>query len=196
MNTIHRASPTFTRDVHVSALGLNYLTTQVAANCIFNDLFLHGKIHLPSVGLYHMKANGTRTKRKHINNFMGLFESSHVLKIPINSCRAITSHLPRTLLRNKAILRKQPCKKCTDYPIVRSIKPLSICLYRLYYDLFPIIYQIGVVEAASSSLVTQTKQDSVEPKGTTESCFFYISIANEKVLLEKSKTKCSYPLQI
>ena len=35
-------------------------------------------------------------------------------------------------------------------------------------------FTIWVVEAASSSLVTQTKQDSVEPKGTTEPCFFIV----------------------
>ena len=37
----------------------------------------------------------------------------------------------------------------------------SICLYRLYYILFPIIYQLWVVETASSSLVTQTKNGDV-----------------------------------
>ena len=116
-----------------------------------------------------MKANGARTKCKHINNFMGLFESSHMLKIPIISCYAITSHLPRTLLRNRAILRKWDCKKCTDYLIVRSIKPISFCLYRLYYVLFTIIYQLWVVEAASSSLVTQTKKAL---KNAVVQCFF------------------------
>ena len=51
-----------------------------------------------------------------------------------------------------AILGKWSCKKCTDYFLVRSILMRSICLCRLHYVLFSIIYQVGVVEDASSSL--------------------------------------------
>ena len=46
-------------------------------------------------------------------------------------------------------------------------------MFRPFHSFISIILQVGVVEAASSSLVTQTKQDSVEPKGTAESCFLY-----------------------
>jgi hypothetical protein len=100
-------------------------------------------------------------------------------------CHAITSHLPRTLLRNKAILRKWPCKKCTDYLLIRSIKPLSFCLYHLSYVLFSIIYQFWVVETSISSLVAfvyyicykQSNQNSQELyKFLQFFCYFYVNL--------------------